>query len=393
MDSYVLKQVLIEQHPIKLPDEFVKRDILDDIFPLQKTPDIVVISGLRRCGKSTVMQEMRKREKESDYYINFDDDRLVQFDLVDFQKLLECFIELYGIQGTYFFDEIQNIEGWERFVRRLYDQGNKIYITGSNATMFSRELGTRLTGRYVQVEMFPYSFLEYLRYTNPDLLDLSVYTTQQKGQLLRLFSQYTIQGGIPDFVRYQQKDYLHYLYDSVLYRDIISRYHLHNEKAVKELVYFLASNVGKEFSYNGMRKILGLAGASTISDYCSYLEGSYLCFILNRYSHSLKKQILSNKKCYIVDHALAKEIGFRPTEDRGRLLENLVFIELMRRCEQVYFHKEKKECDFILRSDGKIHGAIQVCCKLESSETRKREIEGVVRGNASLFIKERVDIM
>lgn len=378
MDPAVLKQVVAEQNRIRRPEHFFSRSLYHKIQEHKQTHDIIVISGVRRCGKSTLLQEIRFESKESDYFINFEDDRLIKFDVTDFQLLFEIFIELYGIQKVFYFDEIQNISGWERFVRRLHTQGYKIYITGSNATLFSRELGTKLTGRYVQIEMYPYSFSEYASHFYPDFTGKKILTTEETGQLLNLFARFRELGGIPEYVEFHKSEYLHNLYESILYKDVISRFNLTHDKPIKEQVHYLASNIGKEFSYNGLRKLVGLASATTVSEYCHYLEKCYLLFIVNRYSHSLKKQLLSNKKCYFIDPVLAKYMGFRPTEDYGRLMENIVFLELKRREKEVYFHQDKKECDFLVRSNGKIEEAIQVCSSIDSTSTKEREVEGLV---------------
>ena len=252
----MLKQILKEQHTPKLPKNFVKRDAYKKLQQFAKCPEIVVITGLRRVGKSTLLQQLRSESAESDYYFNFDDDRLIQFHLEDFQLLLELFIELYGVQKTFYFDEIQNIEGWESFIRRLHDQENKIYITGSNATLFSQELGTRLTGRYIQMELYPYSFSELLHYRLPEIKD--PITTEERGLAARVFAEYRLKGGIPIYVNSDEVELLQSLYESVLYRDIVSRYKLPHDRPIKELVYYFASHVGKEFSYSELAKLIGL---------------------------------------------------------------------------------------------------------------------------------------
>lgn len=374
----LIRQVVEEQHKIKLPKDFVKRDAYQKLLKYSQFSEIVVITGLRRVGKSTLLQQLRSESQESDYFINFDDDRLVHFELKDFQVLLELFIELYGVQKTFYFDEIQNIEGWERFVRRLHDQGHKIYVTGSNATLFSQELGTRLTGRYFQLELYPYSFSELLRHRFPILEIENIITTEDRGLAAGALGQYRLRGGIPPYVHSEEKEVLHSLYESVLYRDIITRYKLQSDRAIKELVYYFASNVGKEFSYSGLAKLIGLGSATTVSDYCHYLSMSYLCYTVSWFDHSLAKQQRHNKKCYFIDHAMARVLGFRSTEDKGRLLENLVYIELRRRGGEIYFHKERVECDFLVRRQGKVCEAYQVCLDLQDPATREREIRGLL---------------
>lgn len=374
----VIKQVILEQHPVKLPVDFVERNAYQRLKSYATLPEIVVITGLRRVGKSTLMQQLRNESSQSDYYINFDDDRLVNFKLDDFQTLFELFVELYGIQNTFYFDEIQNIPGWEIFVRRLHDQGKKIYITGSNATLFSQELGSRLTGRYLQINLFPYSFSEIWNHQYPELAKNEPITTEQRGMAAKAFAEYRQSGGIPSYFHWKEVNVLHILYESVLYRDIIARYKLPSDRAIKELVYYFASHVGKEFSYSALAKQIGIGSPTTVTDYSHYLAMSYLCFTVPRFSHSISKQQLSNKKCYFIDHGMARQLGFRSTEDTGRLLENLVYIELKRRGGEIYFHKEQKECDFLIRKQGKITEAVQVCFDLNDTQTRQREINGLV---------------
>lgn len=378
MNKQQLKDIIIDQHAIRLPAPLVKRDTYIDITQAKKSKQIIIISGLRRCGKSVLQEQLRYELGKSDYFINFDDDRLIDFKLEDFQMLYESFIELYGIQKTFYFDEIQNIVGWERFVRRLHDAGNKLYITGSNASMLSMELGTRLTGRYIEYHLYPYSFSEFLSYKGFKKLKPSHLTTLKKSTLKREFNAFMQDGGLPEYIEQKYEDYLHSLYESIIYRDVIVRYKINNHQAIKELVYYLASNIGKDCSFNSLKKTLGLASATTVSNYCDYLQSTFLCYFVRRYDHSLKKQLQSVKKIYFVDQALAMKIGFRTSKDQGRLLENIVFLELIRRGKDVYYHKDKHECDFILRENTKITSAIQVCVSLDNEKTKEREIAGLV---------------
>ena len=244
--------------------------------------------------------------------------------------------------------------------------------------MLSKELGTKLTGRHIALTMYPYSFYEYVNSTSPELLGKSCYVTEDIAMARRAFANYCRVGGIPEFVRLEQTDYLHGLYEGVIYRDIITRYKLTQEKPIKELVFYLASHVGKEITYNSLRKIIGLSNAATVGEYFEYLENSFLCFLVNRYSHSLKKQIGYEKKQYFIDHALAGAVGFRTSDDRGRFLENIIFIELKRRNKDIYFHKERNECDFVIKYKNKIEEVIQVCIHLESVDIKKRVYGGLI---------------
>lgn len=378
----------MDQKEEEFPAEYVQREAEKKFNTFAKGKDIVVFTGVRRCGKSVLLQQARKSNTEIDYYFNFEDERLVDFTVEDFHLLQEIFIELYGVQKTYYFDEIQNIEGWEKFVRRLYNNGNKIYITGSNATLFSEELGTRLTGRYISFSVYPYSFYEFALFHSKSLVTNKDLSTTQVGQIKKIFNEYFMQGGFPEFVKYHLTEYLHSLYESIIYRDIVARYKISNAKTLRELVFYLASNCSKEVTYGSLRKLLGLGSATTVSDYCGYLENSYLCFLVNRYDESVKAQMLSPKKVYFIDHKLARTVGFNFSEDKGRVLENIIFIELKRRGYKVYYHKGNKECDFLIRKDGKILGLIQVCSSLSDAKTKQREIDGLMEAMARYSIKQ-----
>lgn len=379
MTPELLKQLILDQREdLILPANYLERTAEKQLKSLALNKEIIVLTGIRRSGKSVLLQQVRQTSQEADYYFNFEDERLVDFSVADFQLLQEVFIELFGLQKTYYFDEIQNIPEWELFIRRLYNAGNKIYITGSNASLFSEELGTRLTGRYISLTIYPFSFHEYLHHKEPVLLNKMTLSTTQIGQMKHCFKQYCELGGFPEFINYQRTDYLHSLFEGILYRDIISRYKLSNPKTIKELVFYLASNCSKEMTFNSLRKLLGIGSATTVSDYCTYLENSYLCFFVHRYSESVKIQMQSPKKVYFIDHVLAKIIGFRFSDDIGRMLENIVFIELKRRNLDVYYYSETKECDFLVRENGHMIAAIQVCKNIVGEATRQRELDGLL---------------
>ncbi len=378
MDRTLLKKIVADQQEYKLPKTFFKRTQTAVIQEFLGDPNILIISGIRRCGKSTIQRVLQQEFLKSDYYFNFDDDRLIHFTVEDFQMLLEVFIEIFGKQSTFYFDEIQNIEGWELFIRRLYEKGNKILITGSNAKLLSKELGTHLTGRYIQFEIYPLSFREIIQQACPHILTKKAFSTDDVGLMLHHFADYLKHGGIPEYFKFRKPEYLKSLYEGILYRDIIARYNISNEKPLQELVYYFASNIGKEFSYTKLGTMIGINSPNTVSNYCSYLEKCYLCFFVSRYSHSLKKQIQHNKKCYMIDPALIRTIGFRISEDKGRLLENIVFLHLKMQGQEIYFHKNQKECDFVVRKNNQISQAIQVTLTLSHEDVRKREIDGLI---------------
>jgi predicted AAA+ superfamily ATPase len=374
MNKQILQEVIIDQSALTLKETDVKR------FGIIGTNDseIVVISGIRRCGKSTLMQEIRNTNSEKDYYLNFDDDRLLHFTVDDFQTLLELLGEMFGKQTTFYFDEIQNIRGWERFVRRLYDYGNKVYVTGSNASMLSRELGTHLTGRFYQIELFPFSFLEYLKLKQIDIDRKDLFSTDGKAFIKSEFNNFFNQGGFPAYLKTTNRSYLKSLYESILYRDVMVRNSLTNEREMLELVYYIASNTSKLISYNSLAKAIGVKNATTVKNYLSFLQDSYLIFLVSKYDVSVKKQIQNHKKVYFIDSGLIRELSFQHSENNGRLLENLVFIELRRMAKEVYYHNQKHECDFVIKEKNIITEAIQVCWSLYDSITRKRELNGLL---------------
>lgn len=388
MERAALKQVVSDQREYRFPKDFFRRELTDTILRFVDDPSILIISGIRRSGKSTIQRLLQLELEKSDNYLNFDDERLVRFRVEDFQTLLEVFLELFGEQSVFYFDEIQNIKGWERFVRRLYEQGKKIYITGSNAKLLSKELGTHLTGRYIQFEVFPLSFQEILQHKYPDIFSKKTLSTHDIGMIQHHFSNYLKNGGIPEYIKYEKIEYLRDLFDGILYRDVITRHKISNEKPLREVVYYLASNVGKEFSYTKISKMVGLSNPRTVANYCNYLECCYLFFFVTRYSHSLKKQIQYNKKCYMIDLALIRTVGFRISEDRGRLLENVVFLHLRMQRKEIYFHQEKKECDFVIREGNQIVQAIQVTTSLFDEEVKQREINGLVEAMRTYRLKE-----
>lgn len=386
MDREKLKQLVLEQSQIENPPDTIPRELQTHISKFKDTPVIVIISGIRRSGKSTLLHQMRSGYINHSYYVNFDDERFVNFTVDDFQVLYEILIELFGDRNIFFFDEIQNIKIWERFVRRLHDSGKKIYVTGSNASMLSKELGTHLTGRNIPFPLYPFSFKEFLHFKKYSYLSLDRLTTKQKSTIKRHFNEYLEKGGFPEYLQTEKKEYLKSVYENILYRDIITRYHLPHEKSIKEVVYYAVSNIGKGISFNNLRKLTNLTSATTIREYFEYLENSYLAFLIPRYNPSLKKQIYYNKKVYFIDTAMAKILGFRTSDDIGSMLENIVFLHLKRRNKEIYFHKEKYECDFLIRKGINISEAIQVTHQLQ--ENKEREINGLLDALQAYKLKE-----
>lgn len=379
----------------------VEREILEELKEIVIAPQVMVITGLRRVGKSTLLTQIAKKYlKEDWYFVNFEDERLLNFQVRDFDALHETLISLFGEKKTFLFDEIQNVPEWERFVRRLHDQGYKFIVTGSNASLLSQELGTRLTGRSVRVELFPFSFHEFLDFRKVKIPDLSVLTTRQKGNLRKLADEYITFGGIPDALKYPELGVHKALYDDVLYRGIATRYKLDNVKSLKELAFYLISNTASLVSYNKLKDPLKLGSVNTVINYVDFLENSWLFFVINKYAYSVKEQQIAAKKTYGIDTGLIQSVGFSFSENKGKLMENMVFLQLRRKYHDVYYFKttENYEVDFFLP---KVGSFIQVAQHFDLEPTRVRELRALVsaanensKANKLLIIteSERVEI-
>lgn len=356
----------------------VEREILKELKETVSAPQVTVITGLRRVGKSTLLTQIAKKYlKEDFYFVNFEDERLLNFQVSDFDLLHETLISLFGEKKTFLFDEIQNVPQWERFVRRLHDQGYKFIVTGSNASLLSQELGTRLTGRSIRVELFPFSFREYLDFRKVKTPDLNVLTTRQKGNLRKLANEYITFGGIPDALKYPELGVHKALYDDVLYRDIATRYKLDNVKSLKELAFYLVSNTASLVSFNKLKDLLKLGSVNTVINYIDYLENSWLFFVVNKYAYSVKEQQIAAKKIYGIDAGLIQSVGFSFSENKGKFMENIVYLQLRRRYHDVYYYKtaEDYEVDFFLPKEGSL---IQVAQHFDLAETRERELRALV---------------
>jgi len=325
------------------------------------TGHIDIITGIRRCGKSTYMRQLSTSIKGDLSFFTFEDSRVFGFDVGDFSKLLQ-------IMGTnksaYFFDEIQNVEGWEVFIRNLHDQGKKVFITGSNASLLSFELGTRLTGRHLRFELFPFSYKEFLNFFN--ILPSAI-----------TFQQFLEKGGFPEYLKFGSVETLQQLFRDILYRDIAVRYGVRNVKALIDIALFLISNVGKEYTLNRLKNSFNLGSANSVSEYVGWFEDSYLIFSVPQFSWSAKSMAINPKKVYTIDTGFAMANSLSYTNDRGRLLENAVFLEFKRNGLTINYFRKKHECDFVVFKSKQIEGAYQVCAEL-NLDNKSREIDGLI---------------
>lgn len=333
----------------------------------------LVITGIRRCGKSTFLSQIFK-EQTKGYYLNLEDPRLEGFELSDFNKIETIMKELYGDKGIYFFDEIQNIDKWEKFVRYLIDKKEKIFITGSNASLLSKELGTKLTGRHLQIEMFPFSFREFLN-------------IMKEKPSINSFEEYLFKGGFPEYLKKDNSEILHELLSDVLMKDIAIRFGIKNTNILNKIAIYLISNVGKEFSYNSIKKMFEIKSVQSVIDYISYFENAYLVFTIPRFSYSYKQQQISPKKVYSIDNGFSYNNSASFSKDKGKMLENMVFLGLRRKFKDIFYFQDKNECDFIIKEKDKITQAIQVCYDF-NEENKTREISGLMSALKEFNLKK-----
>lgn len=341
----------------------IRNGIIDRGFKSQFKPSgnhIEVISGIRRCGKSTLMKQIMLLYNQKTAYFNFEDARVFGFEVSDFAKLDEV-IGL-GVEA-YFFDEIQNVPSWEVFVRQLHDRNEKVYITGSNATLLSKELGTRLTGRNIRHELFPFSYQEFLRYKQLEAGSNS-------------FGQYMLKGGFPEFLEADNPEVLQNFLRDIVFRDIAIRYSIRNTGSLMDITLFLLSNIGKEFSYNNIRKTFGVGSANTIADYLTWLGDAYLMFFLPKFSWSARSIAANPRKVYAIDNGLVNANTLSFSDDRGRLLENAVFMHLRQKKSNLFYFRDQYECDFVVFENKQCLCLIQVC-ELLNQDNLHRETEGL----------------
>lgn len=367
-----LRAIVKSQRDSLLPfDKSIEREKLNQID--LRIPFALVISGIRRCGKSTLLHQIMKKIKGF-YYFNFEDPRVVNFELEDFQKLDDIFAEEYGKQKYYLFDEIQNVEKWELFARAILDKNKHVIITGSNASLLSRELGTRITGRYIRYELFPFSFREFLKLTNKELNVDS-------------FQEYFAKGGFPEYLKIGKAEILQELLNDIISRDIAIRHKIRSIKTIREMALYLLTNVGKEFSYNSLKKIFGLGSTNSVISFVSYFEDSYLLFTIPKFDYSLKKQLINPKKIYSIDNGLSNVNSTSFSEDKGKMLENMAFLNLRKQNKDIFYFQEKNECDFVVKEGTKIVKAIQVCYVL-NEDSKEREIKGLMEAIDKFDLKE-----
>jgi len=389
MDYTILRQLVINQNELqKTKNIGFIRNALEDISKLISAPSIIVITGHRRVGKSTLLLQIaNKYYKEDYYYLDFSDPILKNLKVEDYTPLYELFLKEIGKKKAFFFDEIQGKPDWNLFVNQLKEKGHKCFVTGSNADMLSMEISTYLTGRHQDKILYPFSYKEYITYKKQNI---KPETTQTNANLLNLFDDYLLTGGFPEVIIYDQKEILKEIYKDIITTDVVVRWDIKNISELEDLAFYLLSHTTNEYNYNSLKKYTQIKDAKTIKQYINYLCKTYMLYEVNQFEYSLNKQKKRNKKIYCIDNGFLTQVGYGFSIGKSRFLENLIFIELKRKNKEIYFYKDEQniECDFLIVENKKVTNVIQVCYSFNKEETEDREINGLLSAIKKYNLKE-----
>jgi predicted AAA+ superfamily ATPase len=385
-----MRQIIKRQKQEKelvISSDFISRDMAEKIDTYLKKDLIKVVTGARHCGKSIFSFMVLQ---EADFgYINFDEKELTT--LENYDELLRYIQEFYGNVEYLLLDEVQNLANWELWVNSLHRRGYNLLITGSNAKLLSSELATHLTGRHISVELFPFSFREYLR-----AVDFNVktdYTEEERGMVLNHLTKYIEVGGFPEVVvKGYDYTYLQTLFDSIILKDVVQRYKVRYADELYNLARFLMSSYSNEVSYTKLKNTLNLGSVHTVQNYVKYLEDTYLVFHLDRFSFKQREQVKSPKKMYALDNGMINALAFGFSKNIGNLMENTVAVELIRRKSgsssrmELYYWKDQqqREVDFVVKEGLDISYLIQVCYNVDDPKTKEREVKSLVRAAGEL---------
>lgn len=363
-----------------------------DLVIPYNTDKIVTLSGVRRSGKTfhlfNIMRKLLDQgiPIQNIIYINFEDERL-DVNIKEMDDIIQAYLELYPNTDLsriyFFFDEIQEVGGWEKFIIRLYNNISKhVFVTGSNAKMLSREIATSLRGRTITYQVFPLSFHEFITITSPNI---KLHTTAGKAQAHSIFKKFIKNGGFPEIIG-QKSEIRHKIlqeyFNTMVLRDIIERYQISSVKILKYFCKRLISASGGELSINKIYhelKTLGYKiGKDTLYEYLDHVEAVYLVRTLEKHTHSVIKSEMAQKKIYAIDTGIGSSLDYKFSKDLGKLLETVVALDLQKAGIDIAYHINDYECDFIIREDGEVTNVIQVAWSLEDKTTMSREIRGVV---------------
>ncbi|MBI2646565.1 MAG: ATP-binding protein, partial [Deltaproteobacteria bacterium] len=377
------KLILLEQREevdFLFKEKIIAREKLKEFQPLISSRLIKVVSGIRRCGKSVLIHHALRESKIPYAYVNFDDERLLGIKASDLNDIFETLMQIYPGVTTYYFDEIQNVLGWELFVNRLKRQGLHIYVTGSNAKLLSKELATHLTGRHLELELMPFSFREFLAYH--DISPQTSLTSSKIAQVKKYFEKYFENGGFPEVVAGEQPGiYLRTLFDNIMMRDIVARYHLRYPNELKELGRYILGHPGMRFTYNSLNKTFKVKSVHTLQKYIAYLKETYLVYELLQFDFKKKERLKKPRKLYPCDIGIHRALGMESYQGEGRRLELMILSCLVNSAQSVYYGEvSSSEIDFITEKNGKVTSLIQSCYSIKDIETMQREIKALEKG-------------
>jgi predicted AAA+ superfamily ATPase len=387
MDINAYKQVLLDQQKEK--NEILLENLTarhEEVYFDLNSQLAQIVIGVRRSGKSTLCHKILKQNNINYAYVNFDDERLYHLKTEDLNAVLEALYMVYGDFKYLFCDEIQNIPSWFLFVNRLLRQKIRLIITGSNAKLLSSELSTHLTGRYNQIELFPFSFSEILEYKNIPADDDSTLGVARRKSA---FEEYMSQGGFPELFEVKNKKaYIRNLLNAIIERDIKQRFSVRYIEALRKMADYLTDTLCSEINYKSLAKQFSFGSAHTAENYVGYLRQAYLLIGLQKFSFKSRERI-RNEKNYVIDTALISTAKEGSSEQNlGWRLENIVCIELFRRRNQtlndVYYYKNGYEVDFVLVSDNKVVELIQVSVDISAQKTFNREVNALFRAGTEL---------
>jgi predicted AAA+ superfamily ATPase len=387
--SGIVKEQREEMEGLERRERLVAREAYGHAQRYLAHPNAVAIIGPRRCGKSVFSYMLARGGKFG--YINFDDERLIGIGTGDLNRVLEAFYQLYGDVDLVVLDEVQEIEGWELFVNRLR-RTKRVIVTGSSSRLLAGELATHLTGRYIDVPLHPFSFREYL-----DLKGVrpsTPYTTLEKATVLNHLKEYMRVGGFPEVEKFGPA-ILPRIYDDIVTKDIVVRHGVRRTDDLRNMAKYLITNCSNEMSYSKLSNMFGIKHVATVSNWFSYLVQSFLVIKLERFDYKLKRQYQSPKKVYCVDNGIVNAIGFGLSENAGRLMENVVAVELQRMRAlkpslEVYYWRDYQhhEVDFVLKEGPAILSIIQVTRADARGDVHDREVRSLLKASESLRCKE-----
>lgn len=374
-------------------DNALAKDLTDRYqATLPVNSEITDILGVRRSGKSAIMKLIIKNLKLKDdfIYLNFEDPYFIENNTVlHLEELIEIYKDYISDKVRYLFlDEIQEIENWQRLVRKYRDSKlYKIYITGSSSKLLSGDLATLLTGRHISVLISPLSFREFLTFKKIEPLSKKDILLK-KHFLLKKFYEYVENGGFPEVVLSENFELLKYYFNDIIQKDIIARYEIRQKNILERMAVYVISNSAKTITLESIKKTFSISFALA-NKYLSYFKDAFLIYEVKQFSFSLKRQEKAIKKYYCIDTGLANMVSFKFTEDRGRMLENVIFLELNRK-HKVYYYKTKNnhEVDFLVEEKGKIIKLIQVAWSISDAETKERETRALREAMQELKIKK-----